>query len=694
MNSRKLMCIQGIVLLVAVVVPVGLAAQDKQDHQHHHYKFVDLGTLGGPASYFSAGGAGNRVLNNKGVVGSYADTSTPDPNAPNCFNPDCFVSHAFRWKDGILNDLGAIANSSEAVGINERGWIAGVSQNGVIDPLTGFPEGVGVLWKDDGEMVNLGTLDGGYESLATDVNDAGQVTGFFTNTTPSPYDPLFGGQVRTFLWQNGVMQDLGTLGGPESSPVASPICCPNILINERGQIAGSSFTNNIPDPITGVPTTDPFLWQNGIMTDLGTLGGTLGAAISLNNRGQVAGYSNLAGNTVTHAFLWDAKNGMKDLGTLGGTSIGVGWLNDSGEVVGASYTANDQFIHATLWRDGEVIDLGTADGFCGSTAQAVNAAGQIVGDTFTCDGSIDHAAMWDHGSAVDLNTLIPPNSSLTLITAWNINDRGEIGGDGATSNGDNHAFLLIPCDDAHPGIEGCDYSMVEANLAASFRAGDSALAKLDPSASVRAGTPPRELALMPYRLGRRYAAWSQRIASPLTPRVQFNPTSLNFGTVYYGQTSTKPTTLTNAGSTTLQIYSITITGTDPSYFSQANNCGSMVGAGKSCSIQVTFKPEGFRFPRSFTASVSVSDNAGGSPQTVPLSGTGEPQNGGYVGYCELDTQSGKLNGTCLGPGQQPNQCAAKYNPSQCPPGDNPIAPTNFVCLFNVDRVDAGRSCVD
>jgi hypothetical protein len=119
----------------------------------------------------------------------------------------------------------------------------------------------------------------------------------------------------------------------------------------------------------------------------------------------------------------------------------------------------------------------------------------------------------------------------------------------------------------------------------------------------------------------------------MTPGVQFNPTSLNFGTVYYGQTSTKPTTLTNVGSTTLHIYSITISGTDPSYFSQTNNCGSMVGAGKSCSIQVTFKPEGYR-PRSFTADVSVSDNAGGSPQTVSLSGTGEP-NGGYVGYCEL-----------------------------------------------------------
>jgi hypothetical protein len=66
----------------------------------------------------------------------------------------------------------------------------------------------------------------------------------------------------------------------------------------------------------------------------------------------------------------------------------------------------------------------------------------------------------------DLNTLIPANSPLFLIEALGINDRGQIVGFGFLSNGDGRAFLLNPCDEHHPGVEGCDYSMVEASAAA------------------------------------------------------------------------------------------------------------------------------------------------------------------------------------------------------------------------------------
>jgi hypothetical protein len=62
---------------------------------------------------------------------------------------------------------------------------------------------------------------------------------------------------------------------------------------------------------------------------------------------------------------------------------------------------------------------------------------------------------------VDLNTLIPPNSGLQLTLAHYINDRGEIAAYGTLTNGDQHAFLLIACDENHPDIEGSDYSEVE-----------------------------------------------------------------------------------------------------------------------------------------------------------------------------------------------------------------------------------------
>jgi hypothetical protein len=56
---------------------------------------------------------------------------------------------------------------------------------------------------------------------------------------------------------------------------------------------------------------------------------------------------------------------------------------------------------------------------------------------------------------------------LQLQVAGNINDRGEIAGFGVLPNGDKHAFLLVPCDEKHPGIEGCDFSMAEESAAAS-----------------------------------------------------------------------------------------------------------------------------------------------------------------------------------------------------------------------------------
>jgi FlaG/FlaF family flagellin (archaellin) len=85
--------------------------------------------------------------------------------------------------------------------------------------------------------------------------------------------------------------------------------------------------------------------------------------------------------------------------------------------------------------------------------------------------------------------------------------------------------------------------------------------------------------------------------------------------------------VSNSGTAALSISKITIGGTNPGDFAQTNTCGSSVAAGGSCAISVTFAPTaaGTR-----SASVSVSDDASGSPQTVPLSGTGTTVSAGFL----------------------------------------------------------------
>ena len=110
------------------------------------------------------------------------------------------------------------------------------------------------------------------------------------------------------------------------------------------------------------------------------------------------------------------------------------------------------------------------------------------------------------------------------------------------------------------------------------------------------------------------------LASAL-PAVTLSPTSVNFGAVEAGQTSSPHNvTLTNTGNAILTISSIAFGGTDPQDFHQTNNCGTSVIAGGQCTIVVTFKPtrSGTR-----TGNLAITDNAANSPQTVPLSGVAQ-----------------------------------------------------------------------
>ena len=487
MKSGRLMWIAAIAVCAMPTSVVPLNGQDmqapKHDHKHTHYQLIDLGTLGGAQSTVIVG---SRFLNDHGTVVGCADTSTPDPNYPN-FNPflmdspfpfgaDPFIFHTFKFEGDSVTDLGSLsgANSSCLGFLTAGGVIVGGSENGLIDPLTGLPAMEAVLWQN-GQITNLGTF-GGNGSFAIGANDRGQVVGAAANTVPDPFSIFFGWgtQTRAFLWtQSQGLQDLGTLGGPDAFAGN---------INDRGQIFGVSYTSDVPNPFTGIPTVDAFLYEKGKMTDIPDgFGGTLVSPLGVNNHGELVGNASFAGDVTSAPFLW-SKGEFINLGTFGGTFGDAVSINDAGVITGHAGTP-DSAVHGFLWKKGVLTDIGTVDGDDCSEGWSINSANQIVGRSFACDGSVAHAFLWENGKIFDLNSLISDGSDLQLIVAGNINNNGEIAGIGVLPSGDQHAFLLVPCDSKHHGVEGCDYSMVEA----------SATASVEPTIHATSGTPGRRL---------------------------------------------------------------------------------------------------------------------------------------------------------------------------------------------------------
>jgi probable HAF family extracellular repeat protein len=470
MTSLRLTCIIAMTLSAAAM-PVSLAAQDKakhHPHQYHHYQLIDVGTFGGPQSLQYIYAPARGVLNNSGALGGWADTSTIDPL---CFfdYPDCYAAHAFVWQNGAKTDLGVLpgGTNSQVNWIAASGLTAGEADNGQMDPLLGVPQFRGTFWGHDGTITDVGALPGTYFAWTSAVNSRGQVVGQALNTIPDPYSIYGQGyQARAFLWDRKKgMQDLGTLGGTDAFAVA---------INDQGQVLGWSYINSAPSPIcaassslffspaAAVLTTSSFIWdkKNG-MRDLGSLGGTCTLADDLNDHGQIVGGSSLTGDPLFHPFVWEAATGVTDLlGASNGNSGNAFSISSSGVVVGV--TSDSVTYYASLWRKSgghwHKTSLSTITDR--AYASSINSSEQVVGQNFS------RGFLWeDGGPLVDLNTLVPPNSGLLLVEPGQINDRGEISVTASDANGNNHTVLLIPCDGNHPGVGGCDYSLVDASTA-------------------------------------------------------------------------------------------------------------------------------------------------------------------------------------------------------------------------------------
>lgn len=225
----------------------------------------------------------------------------------------------------------------------------------------------------------------------------------------------------------------------------------------------------------------PAVAQNYSITDIGTLGGTYSIAVSINDYGEVVGYSStLKGET--HAFLYLRDRTLLDLHTLGGTNsfaaaitnsgvlIGesqtprgethpfLGVLNDSlfdlneshlftsargannaGQVVGCRLIADEHgelHIRAFLYTNQRVIDLGTFGGKQ-SDATAINDSGQVVGHLYTANhGGNQRAVIYSDGKTIELGTLGGDDSIGVAI-----NNTGQVIGYSRLPGGDQRAFL-------------------------------------------------------------------------------------------------------------------------------------------------------------------------------------------------------------------------------------------------------------
>jgi probable HAF family extracellular repeat protein len=327
-----------------------------------------------------------------------------------------------------VQNLGSLGgtNCCTVITINDRGWVDGTSY------LAGDKSFHPFLWIN-GQMSDLGTL-GGPNASVGGMNDVGDVTvGGADTTTPDPLGEDWCGFgtyliCRSYVWRNGRRTLVPTLGG-NNGDVSG--------ITNVGLVFGFAETA-IDDPTCIPPEVlgfEAFVWnpdQNEIRV-LPPLPGDTVSAGGINEYGEGAGTSGICGHGIAltsalHAVVW--KNGVpSDIGSLGG-SFGnlANSINNQGQVVGQSDLAGDTTFHGFLWIEDEGLkDLGTLPGDVFSTANSVNDDGQIAMQS--CDANFNcRAAVWQNGVMTDLNTLTAPGSSLFLLLANSINAQGQIVG--------------------------------------------------------------------------------------------------------------------------------------------------------------------------------------------------------------------------------------------------------------------------
>src|SRR5436189_1456291 len=373
-------------------------AQSKPKTQ---YQVSNLPSLGGTSS-------GGNSINDLSWVAGYSRMENRD-------------RHATLWRNSLLTDLGTLGGPNSSVTWNVKntaGIIVGISQTA--DPqLLGeswssaafysTPNNVGYInlgfvWQNN-QMRGLPTFLGGNNGFATGANNFGQVVGWAENGVHDPTccctQVL---QFRPAVWTLGPpdqIQDLPLISGDSSGAATE--------INDIGQIVGISGTC---DQAVGRHTAKhAVLWENGTVTDIypNASAPWWNTPTAINQRGDVVGFAGdpaFVEGDVLHAFMWTREDGIRQLKPL-------------------------------PHRTPPHVD---------SEAYGINEARQVVGVSCDADQVDCRAVIWDHGNTpTDLNDLKAPGYSALLISAKDINNKGEITGRAFNPiTGVLTAYLAVP----------------------------------------------------------------------------------------------------------------------------------------------------------------------------------------------------------------------------------------------------------
>ena len=314
-------------------------------------------------------------------------------------------------------------SDANASAINQAGELCGAY-------YTCDNSGDAAVWLGDGPWIPLVSFPPGYSGFnPLDINLSRNMAGT-TRLIQNPELPL----AAIYDYETGSMTNLGTLPGHTESEA--------LAINSNGVVVGSSV-NSATGPLTA------FVWQNGEMSALPLPFEISAMAWDISDSVLICGEMATQPTGADHAYIYDlTTERVVDVGIVFDNAISsrATGVNNAGTICGFSFIPCGKHCltrKGFIWSNGIVQDLGVLPGTTNITTQAINDSNVVVG---YCDPGGNKAVVWRNGTLWALNDLIPPELSLNITEAWDINNAGQIAGLASVigSGGDRVAVRLTP----------------------------------------------------------------------------------------------------------------------------------------------------------------------------------------------------------------------------------------------------------